>query len=136
MADYVVNENDLTSIANAIRTKGGTTASLSFPTGFVSAINAISSGGGAGTTVTITCDDDPDAVYFIGGEAADGITYLDSAPFPVDFVSGRVVVFDTTLENMVIEDENGNLVADIYHLDGTTWTFAVPYVNCFIINAN
>ena len=75
-------------------------------------------------------------LHFIGGEAADGITYLDSAPFPVDFVSGSVVVFDTTLENMVIEDENGNLVADIYHLDGTTWTFAVPYVNCFIINAN
>lgn len=37
---------DLTSIANAIRTKGGTSAQLAFPQGFVSAIEAISGGGG------------------------------------------------------------------------------------------
>lgn len=35
---------DLTSVANAIRTKGGTSAQLAFPTGFVSAIDAISGG--------------------------------------------------------------------------------------------
>lgn len=32
---------DLTSVANAIRTKGGTSAQLAFPSGFVSAINNI-----------------------------------------------------------------------------------------------
>ena len=37
---------DLTSVANAIRTKGGTSAQLAFPADFVSAINAISGGGG------------------------------------------------------------------------------------------
>ena len=37
---------DLTSVADAIRTKGGTSAQLAFPSGFVSAINAISTGGG------------------------------------------------------------------------------------------
>lgn len=37
---------DLTSIANAIRTKGGTSASLTFPADFISAIAAISGGGG------------------------------------------------------------------------------------------
>lgn len=36
---------DLTSVANAIRTKGGTSASLAFPAEFVSAIAAIPSGG-------------------------------------------------------------------------------------------
>lgn len=36
---------DLTSIANAIRTKGGTSESLAFPSGFVSAVEAIPSGG-------------------------------------------------------------------------------------------
>ena len=35
---------NLTSVANAIRTKGGTSAQLAFPTGFVSAINAIPTG--------------------------------------------------------------------------------------------
>lgn len=35
---------NLTSVANAIRTKGGTSASLSFPGGFVDAVNAIEAG--------------------------------------------------------------------------------------------
>lgn len=39
-------DSDLTSVANAIRTKGGTSAQLAFPSDFVSAINAISGGGG------------------------------------------------------------------------------------------
>ncbi|MBQ1716811.1 MAG: leucine-rich repeat protein [Ruminococcus sp.] len=37
---------DLTLVANAIRTKGGTSAQLAFPSGFVSAIDAIPTGGG------------------------------------------------------------------------------------------
>ena len=37
---------DLTSVANAIRAKGGTSASLAFPSGFVSAIGNIPGGGG------------------------------------------------------------------------------------------
>lgn len=36
---------DLTSVANAIRTKGGTSAQLAFPAGFVQAIGDIPSGG-------------------------------------------------------------------------------------------
>ncbi len=38
---------DLTTVADAIRAKGGTSASLAFPAGFASAIAAISSGGGS-----------------------------------------------------------------------------------------
>jgi hypothetical protein len=49
--DYKTTDTELTSIANAIRTKGGTSASLVYPTGFVSAINDISTGG---TMVTVT----------------------------------------------------------------------------------
>jgi len=37
---------DLTSVANAIRTRGGTSAQLAFPADFVSAVQAIPSGGG------------------------------------------------------------------------------------------
>lgn len=53
MADYLTTDTELTSIANAIRTKGGTSASLSFPTGFVDAIAAIPTGGGL-TTVSFS----------------------------------------------------------------------------------
>lgn len=46
LVDSTQLNTDLTSIANAIRTKGGTSAQLAFPQGFVSAIEAISGGGG------------------------------------------------------------------------------------------
>ena len=46
MSNYLVDGNDLTSIANEIRTKGGTSAGLQFPAEFVSAIQAIETGGG------------------------------------------------------------------------------------------
>lgn len=46
MANYITTDTELTSIANAIRAKGGTSASLEYPTAFVSAIQNIPSGGG------------------------------------------------------------------------------------------
>ena len=42
MADYLVTDTELTSIADAIRTKGGTSEPLEFPADFVSAIGDIS----------------------------------------------------------------------------------------------
>lgn len=38
-------DSNLTSIANAIRTKGGTSEQMAFPAGFVSAVQAIPTGG-------------------------------------------------------------------------------------------
>lgn len=46
MSNYLVDGADLTSVANAIRIKGGTSAQLAFPAGFVSAVQAIPTGGG------------------------------------------------------------------------------------------
>ena len=47
MADYLTNDTDLTSVADAIRTKGGTSDPLTYPAGFVSAIEAIPTGSSA-----------------------------------------------------------------------------------------
>ena len=44
MAEYLTNTTDLTLVANAIRTKGGTTELLTYPDEFVTAIQAISLG--------------------------------------------------------------------------------------------
>lgn len=44
MTDYIATDTELTSIANAIRTRGGTSASLEFPDEFISAIYAIDGG--------------------------------------------------------------------------------------------
>ena len=46
LVDSAQLDSALTSVANAIRIKGGTSASLAFPDDFISAINAISGGGG------------------------------------------------------------------------------------------
>ena len=44
MAEYLTNTADLTAVADAIRAKGGTVAQLVYPSGFVSAIQAIQTG--------------------------------------------------------------------------------------------
>ena len=46
LVDSTQLDADLTTVANAIRTKGGTSASLSFPQGMADAIDAIPTGGG------------------------------------------------------------------------------------------
>ena len=46
MAYRKVDEASLTSVADSIRAKGGTTGALAFPDGFVSAVQAIQAGGG------------------------------------------------------------------------------------------
>lgn len=51
MANYIVSDTNLTAVANAIRTKGGTSAPLEFPDEFVSAIGDIQTGGGSSVTV-------------------------------------------------------------------------------------
>ena len=62
MAEYLTNTADLTAVADAIRAKGGTSAQLVYPAGFVSAIQAIQTGTelqiiatvASGATVTAT----------------------------------------------------------------------------------
>lgn len=46
MAEYLVQGESITAVADAIREKGGTTAPLSFPAGMAEAVRGIQSGGG------------------------------------------------------------------------------------------
>lgn len=50
--DYLTNDTDLKKVADAIRAKGGTSAPLAYPSGFVSAIQAIPAGGGSSVPVS------------------------------------------------------------------------------------
>ncbi len=54
MADYIVKDTELTSVASAIRTAGGTNSLLSFPNGFISAVGNISGGSSDFSTATVT----------------------------------------------------------------------------------
>lgn len=54
MAEYLTNTTDLTLVADAIRTKGGTTELLAYPDEFVIAIQAIQTGPELQIIVTVT----------------------------------------------------------------------------------
>lgn len=53
MAEYLVQDTSLTTVADAIREKGGTTAPLSFPEGMAEAVRNIQSGGGDLSSVDV-----------------------------------------------------------------------------------
>ena len=63
LVDSAQLDTDLTSVANAIRTKGGTSAQLAFPADFVSAIAAIPSGGGT-DYLAYRCNNNAEYSYF------------------------------------------------------------------------
>ena len=54
MAEYLTNTTDLTKVASAIREKGGTSDSLVYPDGFVTAIEAIQAGTELQIIVSVT----------------------------------------------------------------------------------
>lgn len=88
LVDSAQLDADLTSVANAIRTKGGTSASLAFPTGFVSAVEAIPSGGGG--------DSAYDILY---GSAPTGEIILNAdKDIPIGVLSGRKGITKLTIQ--------------------------------------
>lgn len=52
--EYLTNNTDLTKVANAIREKGGTSAALQYPDGFVAAIGEITTGVELSLIVSVT----------------------------------------------------------------------------------
>lgn len=67
LVDSTQLDSDLTSVANAIRTKGGTSAQFAFPNGFVQAIDAIPTGD---TLITKTITEN--GTYSAEDDDADG----------------------------------------------------------------
>lgn len=76
---YTVSDNDLTSVADAIRTKGSTSADLEFPEGFVSAIGNIPTGGGS---TLIIKSISANGTYAASGDNADGYSSVTVAVPP------------------------------------------------------
>lgn len=73
MSDYLVTDTELESIADAIRTKGGTSADLVFPAEFISAISNIASGTDVSDTTAVASDVlDNKYFYTSGGVRTEG----------------------------------------------------------------
>ena len=79
MSKLTVEDTSLVSVANAIRTKGGTTGALTFPDGFVSAIEGIQSGGGGGENYLVGVAND--TIIEITAEMLDGCTKIKEYMF-------------------------------------------------------
>lgn len=101
MSNYLVDGADLTSVANAIRTKGGTSAQLAFPQGFVDAVDAIETGGGGWTTDGIAGGTEPSGeieitVSSIAANAFRGKTGITRVVIPGTCSIGNAAFYDCT----------------------------------------
>lgn len=92
---YTVTGSELTSIADAIRTKGDTSASLAFPSGFVEAIGDISGGGTVETR----------KIYDTLGMFGNAIVWIDSTG---TFQTNVIADYDTGIS--YIEPQVGSMV--------------------------
>lgn len=75
---YITNSTELTSVANAIRTKGGTSSSLVYPAGFVSAIGDIPTGITPTGTKSITTNGTHDVTNYASASVAVPASAVDS----------------------------------------------------------
>lgn len=78
MTDYIATDTELTSVANAIRAKGGTNAQLTFPTEFISAINDISTASYDDDVLFI--DYDGTLLYSYSAEQFQALTQMPANP--------------------------------------------------------
>lgn len=108
LVDSTQLDADLTSVANAIRTKGGTSAALAFPADFVSAIQAIPTGGG--TSGVLTYDFTKSLVdqetglfpFVLSGSAS-----RDSSGLHLTGSGGKAAMRNIDLHDHVVEIEIG-----------------------------
>lgn len=86
--EYLVNSADLTAVADAIRTKGGTSNAMIFPDGFVEAVEAIQAGGGSADELkalvdrSITSLPNLVGISTIGESAFRGCSVMEGTVFP------------------------------------------------------
>ena len=107
--NYLATDTELTAVADAIREKGGTSAALEFPSGFVSAIGDISTGASA-EPLTVTQNGTYTAAQ---GSAYNPVTV--NVPSPVEIIDtvdehGGIVRTINTGDNVVFVDYDGSIV--------------------------
>ena len=94
MANYTTTDTELTSVADAIRLKGGTQSPLVYPTGFVTAIGNIPTGGGTDTS---------DATMTSGDQMLSGVTaYSKGTKYTGTIQSKSAQTYTPTTSNQTI----------------------------------
>lgn len=126
-------DDGLTDVANAIRIKGGTSASLTFPNGFVSAVEAIQTGGGENfkllitdATGTATPWSSPSMQNTFSTNGLLEVTFTDTNP-ATDFGN----IFSIGMDNSLTFYNSNNVIHFYhrYHSDNGTGDEVVCYYN-------
>jgi len=104
LVDSAQLDADLTSVANAIRTKGGTSSQMAFPAGFVSAVQAIPTGITPTGTKAISITQN--------GTTTEDVTNYASAEITVNVSGGGSDEnFEKLLNNTLVTVDNSNLTS-------------------------
>lgn len=121
--EYLVNSADMTAVADAIRTKGGTSDALEFPGGFVDAVGAIQTGSGEAKEEAPLKDVnfyDYDGTRLYSYTTAEAAALTELPPLPV--VDGLTYTgWSWTLEEVTslnADDPWAEIVAFCYSNDG------------------
>ena len=118
MADYIVKDTELTSVANAIRTAGVTNSLLSFPNGFISAVENISGGGDSWQTVF---EDDVETHY----DSKSGRN-IGEMSFDTDSLSETIKVTFNRAEYICNQNDNGSYGAVYgFSIDFSEYPFSI-----------
>lgn len=130
MSDYKVSGSDLSAIADAIRTKGQTSASLSFPNGFVNAIDAISTGGGGDEPTLITKNITANGTYNASADNADGYSSVN-VQIPSRIITGTFTGAasdeGSAIDISIPYTGNGYPVAGIFYPSHGTFKMDDPF---------
>lgn len=117
---YVVKEKSLTDIANAIREKGNTTEQLSFPDGFINAVNEIKTGGtGDGVVEKDVNFFDYDGTLLFSYTEAEALA-LTELPTPEPHNGLTFQGWNFTLEEMKLNADAADIGAFYVTDDGST----------------
>lgn len=131
MTDYLTNDTDLTSVADAIREKGGTSEPLEWPTGYVDAIEAIETGGGGGGGYVVSIDESVSQTYWFSINTVvcsegDTVTVKYRGNKRVMEPMSKIVVSDIDGNTLTVLKSGGTLDANETH------TFTMPAQNVFL----
>lgn len=117
MSDYKVTDTELISVANAIRTKGGTQAQLEWPSGFVSAIGSIQSGG---SSDNIIWSNDKTLAVHIDIKNQRMVWY---------FIGFKKTSDDVNIPSEIVLSQAGLLYSKAYDSDKTTQIGNIGFYN-------
>jgi hypothetical protein len=121
----VVDKESLVSVADAIREKGGTSESLTFPQGFVDGIGAIESGGGESDFIGIKYSD------FTGGYGNPKIADARSLD-EIITSSNDKIVFNSLFKSPSPNSNGGfqSSLEDVYLPSKVSRSLSFTFMNC------